>query len=313
MQPPLIIIGMHRSGTSLVTRLLSQLGLFTGADWDPENSESIFFQGINDQVLQAAGASWHQPSPMRGMLLDSARCQRWSTTLAGMCESAESSRYTGTRRSQPLRPMLQPWGWKDPRNTLTLPLWLRVFPQARVLHVVRNGIDVSQSLIERERRFSARAWVRFKREIIRPLVPESWRPSRPRACTTLSTAFALWVDYLEFAAEAIRDLPAERLLEVRFEDLVAEPGDRLGAIARFAGLNAAEQRIRETASRIDVQRSYAFLTDPELRAFYEANRRHELMQQHDYAEFIPPKRSPARTPSGPRSSTTSPTMTVKVD
>jgi hypothetical protein len=31
-----------------------------------------------------------------------------------------------------------PWGWKDPRNSLTLPFWLQVFPGARVLIVHRK-------------------------------------------------------------------------------------------------------------------------------------------------------------------------------
>ncbi|MBW1793701.1 MAG: sulfotransferase [Deltaproteobacteria bacterium] len=41
------------------------------------------------------------------------------------------------------------WGWKDPRTTLTLPLWLKLFPKARIIHVIRNGIDSALSLWRR--------------------------------------------------------------------------------------------------------------------------------------------------------------------
>ena len=26
-----------------------------------------------------------------------------------------------------------PWGWKDPRNSITLPLWLRLYPEAKII------------------------------------------------------------------------------------------------------------------------------------------------------------------------------------
>lgn len=42
-----------------------------------------------------------------------------------------------------------PWGWKDPVNTFTLPFWLDLFPEARVVHIFRNGVDIAQSLYTR--------------------------------------------------------------------------------------------------------------------------------------------------------------------
>jgi len=41
-RPPIVIIGMHRSGTSIVTRMLGQLGLFVGKKKDM-NHEALFF------------------------------------------------------------------------------------------------------------------------------------------------------------------------------------------------------------------------------------------------------------------------------
>ncbi len=41
-KPPIILIGMHRSGTSLIAGLLKQMGMFLG--YGMQHNESIFFK-----------------------------------------------------------------------------------------------------------------------------------------------------------------------------------------------------------------------------------------------------------------------------
>ena len=41
-------------------------------------------------------------------------------------------------------------GWKDPRNTFTLDLWLKLFPNAKIINIMRHPLDVSQSLLVRQ-------------------------------------------------------------------------------------------------------------------------------------------------------------------
>ena len=41
------------------------------------------------------------------------------------------------------------WGWKDPSNTFTLPIWLSIFNNAKVIYVLRHPLDVSRSLLNR--------------------------------------------------------------------------------------------------------------------------------------------------------------------
>ena len=59
-QPPTIILGMHRSGTSILTRILEKLGLFVGCRKD-ENNEALFFLKFNDWILKQANATWDNP------------------------------------------------------------------------------------------------------------------------------------------------------------------------------------------------------------------------------------------------------------
>lgn len=51
---------MHRSGTTLVTRMLMELGVFMGATRD-RYGESRFHQHVNRQLMLAAGATWATP------------------------------------------------------------------------------------------------------------------------------------------------------------------------------------------------------------------------------------------------------------
>jgi hypothetical protein len=41
------------------------------------------------------------------------------------------------------------WGWKDPRNTITLPFWQSLFPDLKVVVCLRNPLEVAQSLMKR--------------------------------------------------------------------------------------------------------------------------------------------------------------------
>ena len=67
---PVAIVGMHRSGTSMVAKLLQRAGLNLGAEGDlmppaEENPEGFYehlgFVRLNDEVLNVAGAGWDCP------------------------------------------------------------------------------------------------------------------------------------------------------------------------------------------------------------------------------------------------------------
>ena len=50
-RPPVIILGMHRSGTSMITGFLQKLGLFVGEELD-DNNESLFFFKLNHWMFK---------------------------------------------------------------------------------------------------------------------------------------------------------------------------------------------------------------------------------------------------------------------
>ena len=49
MNSPVVVVGMHRSGTSLVSRILDQSGVMMGKDLQGDH-ESLFFIGLNEWI-----------------------------------------------------------------------------------------------------------------------------------------------------------------------------------------------------------------------------------------------------------------------
>jgi hypothetical protein len=193
---PVAIAGMHRSGTSMVARLLQQAGLNLGDEADlmppaEENPEGFYehleLVRLNDEVLNVAGAGWDCP-PAAGFDWDD--------------EALDPFRERARRLAAPLKERL-PWGWKDPRNSLTLPFWRSAFGPLQTIVVVRNPLEVATSL------------------------------HRRNAFTT-ALGLTLWQIY----AERILDetLPDERLV-THFDSYFLYPDQEIARILKYLGLN----------------------------------------------------------------------------
>ena len=107
---PVIILGMHRSGTSLVCELLESLGLFVGCDLE-DNHESKFFIDLSNQLLTRIGAAWDHPNPFRDFLA-CPEAVRMSTMAMGA--ELASKRFKKFSGRESLLQLERSWGWKDP-------------------------------------------------------------------------------------------------------------------------------------------------------------------------------------------------------
>jgi hypothetical protein len=134
------IAGMHRSGTSMVARLLNRCSVSLGPESDllpagPDNPDGFWenrrFLAVNEAVLQRLGGSWTdppRPAPRWETKPDLEPLVRYAQRLTASLALAGS------------------WAWKDPVNSLTLPFWRHVVPGLRVLVCVRHPADVAASL-----------------------------------------------------------------------------------------------------------------------------------------------------------------------
>jgi hypothetical protein len=263
---PVIVVGMHRSGTRLIVEVLERLGVFMGADRQAD-AESVTFMAINEGLLHQCGAFWSEPMSAHFALAQPDFAERLAESAEHALISQLSS-YGGTsgwpRGNAEQIPV---FGWKDPRNTFTLPVWTRVFPNARVLHIVRHGVDVAQSLARRHARALLSATGERAPSALTVIRDHALGVLSSRRGWTLDEAFTMWEQYVEKARLESADL-GPRALEIRFEDLLTRPERVVPAISRFCGVPNVE--LSDQPELIDPSRAFAFRADPDLAGFSEA-------------------------------------------
>ncbi len=267
---PIIVIGMHRSGTTLLTRMLEACGVFWGALPD-EYNESAFFQSLNEALFSMASATWDSPEPVAGFFDEPDNQKQAAAFLRKRLKEGLLTEYrSGYESGKTTQPKSLPvfWGWKDPRNVYTLGLWLALFPDARVIHILRNGIDVALSL--------------WQRESSRPEGPD--HPHYSRQCQDLDGCFSLWKAYVHKARGWVGSI--ESVLEIRFEDLVATPQSILHSLAGFIGLPLDDN----AAKAVDQIRPKTPLTssrDAQLQSFIDRAGNDLLMKALDFCHAQP--------------------------
>ena len=154
-----IILGMHRSGTSLLTGSLEEAGLNLGkvnhaAPFNRKgNKENESVRALNDSLLAQNGAAWNAP-PGRQVQWSRAD-EEWARSLI-----------------EPYLYVARSWGFKDPRTVWTVEGWLRLLPDARLIGVFRHPSLVARSLAARTGSLAIdtdealRLWCAYNSELI---------------------------------------------------------------------------------------------------------------------------------------------------
>lgn len=189
----MLVVGMHRSGTSAVTGVLADLGLDPGADQlmraTADNPAGHFeidrLTGFDDELLDALGGRWAAPpaaSPDEVAALAAGDLGAQATDL--IAEVFTES----------------PWVWKDPRVALLLPFWRALLrPEPAAVLVVRHPLEVARSL-------------------------------QARNGMALDYGLALWERY---ARTALRDLEGMRVLVIDYGEAMDDPDRAVDGLARF--------------------------------------------------------------------------------
>jgi hypothetical protein len=177
--PTIVVLGMHRSGTSCVARALHEGGMYLGdklmnqvasdnleGHWEAWNAVQI-----NDDILTASGAQWHR------LPLD--------LTLAppeGIDQRIEQ--FLEELAVQPVH------GFKDPRTLITFPVWEPHLSDARIVACLRHPYNVATSLARR-----VIDW-RWEQGL------ELWMEYNLRLLHYTSEVDPAWVYWFDFDAEA---------------------------------------------------------------------------------------------------------------
>ncbi len=256
---PLLVVGMHRSGTRLVADVLASLGVFMGADRQGD-SESITFIRMNEAIFHECGTLWSEPLPVHIALSDPALVERIAANVRGTLSNALSAYLGRTDVAASSH-----FGWKDPRNTFTLPIWKRIFPRLRMIHVLRHGVDVAASLAQRQRQMCTAATGAAVPSPLAVFREHSLGVLSTRRGWTIHEAFGLWEQYVEKARLEAAALAAGCALEVRFEELLENPAKGIVSLARFCGVDPAPAS--SWRERIEPARAFAFRHHPETATF----------------------------------------------
>ncbi len=179
----ILVLGMHRSGTSAVARLLNMMGAYfapegvsTGAN---EQNPKGFWErrdvrALNDKLLHAAGTDWHLVSDFSIDQVPEATLAEFKQEAGKIILAMDANR---------------PWFLKEPRFCLLLPLWLDLLEMPVCLFVYRSPLEVARSL-------------------------------QTRNGFPLTFSLALWEVYNSAALNATRGRPR---IQVNHADLMADP------------------------------------------------------------------------------------------
>ncbi|WP_017294485.1 sulfotransferase family protein [Geminocystis herdmanii] len=161
-QPILIITGMHRSGTSLVSSLLQSAGLNIGKNLVAGNEGNIKghfenkdFVDFHEKVLYSLGIN------QIGWTLekDLSPPPAYQDEAKNLIELSLSQN--------------KPWGWKDPRTSLFLNFWYNLIPDSPFLFIYRSPWEVLDSLFRRgddifhrHPEFALQIWMSYNQQIL---------------------------------------------------------------------------------------------------------------------------------------------------
>ena len=151
-----IVVGMHRSGTSCLAGSLQQKGVFLGDvfRWNPHNlkgnRENAEIMKLNDKVLEYNNGTWDSPPSDL----------KWNTELS---DERDLIIYNFLQSKKPV------FGFKDPRTTFTLPFWEERLSNIFLVGSFRDPVSVAKSLGKRNNMKTSEAfelWIKYNSKLI---------------------------------------------------------------------------------------------------------------------------------------------------
>jgi hypothetical protein len=198
-----LVLGMHRSGTSAVAGLLAHCGLQAPRTLIPANRfnangyfESAVFRDFHDRLLQTAGTRWDAYTRIDPGWLASGAAVRFKDEC-------------GTLLAQEFGSDPQ-FVLKDPRICRLLPFWVDVLATGSIevsaVLVLRHPLEIAASLAERDQLSQTTSLLVWLRHVL-----EAESASRPLKRTTV-TYDALFADWRKEIARMAEDLSASWLV-----------------------------------------------------------------------------------------------------
>ncbi|MBC7005806.1 glycosyltransferase [Photobacterium sp. BZF1] len=205
-----VVIGMHRSGTSAITKGLEALGIslseeVLGAKEDNQKGfwEDIKVLEINESLLALQESSWDDNRLGLAPLVESVEYKALFAEAVALVEERVVQR--------------EVWGVKDPRTSVLESFWTHVFEtagvEAKYLVCMRNPLDVAKSLTSRNQ-------------------------------MDRYYGLSLWVKYTVSALKFAQNNPCAL---VHFEDIMSETSASMESVAKVLGLDVDQALLEQFA------------------------------------------------------------------
>ena len=208
----IVVLGMHRSGTSALTRGLQVFNIDLGNNLMPavegDNStgywEDLDINNLNVEMLNFLGKDWYSLASIRAEEVDalekSGYIEKASEILINKLSSYET------------------FAFKDPRVTKLLPFWQHVFTQLRIepnyVISIRHPLSVTTSL-QRRKGFE------------------------------IEQCLLLWLDHV---IQSLIYTSSEKRILVDYDHLLENPKHDLERLSQFLNLAINERKLREFES-----------------------------------------------------------------
>lgn len=211
---PLIFLSSGRAGTTLLRSML----VVNGQIAIPPESFALAFTALQYQAMQEQ--SWYNLVRLVISLFEGIEMfHEWEVDLHPVYVQARALAPQERSLARIIDlvfmhyarvhyPNANLWGDQSPYNTRRLRWIMAVFPQARYLHILRDGRDVVAS---------------YK--------------AKGSARETVDWAIDRWSVAVRTARQAQKRLPDEGFLEIRYEDLVRDSEATLQRVCQFAGID----------------------------------------------------------------------------
>jgi len=131
-----IVLGMHRSGTSLMAGILRILGVNMGKELLGANAynvrgyfEDVDFLRLNEKMLSRMKTSWDNPPRER---IDAEKLKSFESEIEKLLSQKKGL-----------------WGWKDPATVFFVEQYLPWTENPHFIYCFRNHYDIALSLQER--------------------------------------------------------------------------------------------------------------------------------------------------------------------
>ena len=246
------VLGMHRSGTSLVAGILGVAGVYLGEDDDLVGADQWNSAGywehsaliqFDDGLLRHFGGTWYAPPMLVDGWLEDAVVVTWLSEAQAYVEARFGKRAL--------------WAHKEPRATLLLPFWNKIIPETKQIICVRNPLDVAASLYSRDG-------------------------------MVLEYGAALWHIY---TVRALMDTAADSRCVVHYEDIVKDYRTALSPLFAFTGmLNAlTDETWRNIGKHVNIDLKHHGHTMADLlsnpNVLEPTKRLYRALVEHDTAEL----------------------------